>query len=98
MAPPSTHARPQFSAGRWQRYAKTSTPGTSPPRKPRFRATVSSWILLVDCVAVLKATTSYRSASTESHPTVTSMPDDLLALSARLIDEGDDGTPPNRVT
>src|SRR5690348_14049165 len=23
---------------------------------------------------------------------------DLLALSARLIDEGDDGTPPNRVT
>ncbi len=26
------------------------------------------------------------------------MPTDLLALSARLIDEGDDGTPPNRVT
>jgi alkyl sulfatase BDS1-like metallo-beta-lactamase superfamily hydrolase len=29
---------------------------------------------------------------------VDGVPDDLLALSARLIDEGDDGTPPNRVT
>jgi hypothetical protein len=39
------------------RYAYTSTPGTSPPRNPSDDATSSSWILLVEAVAVLNATT-----------------------------------------
>ena len=42
-------------------YAYTSTPGTSPPANPYFRATASSWILFADLVAMLWARTWYSS-------------------------------------
>ena len=61
IVPCSSQSRPQRAAGGWHRYAYTSTPGTRPPRNPSAAATSSSWILLVDAVAVLNATTEYAS-------------------------------------
>src|SRR5215212_9864673 len=61
MRPSSSHARPHSRTGRWVRYAYTSTPGTRPPRKPYCLATSSSWILLVDAVAVLNAVRTWSS-------------------------------------
>jgi hypothetical protein len=49
-------------------YAYTSTPGTSPPPNPYSRATVSSWIRLVDAVAVLWARRRYSCIGAVWHP------------------------------